>query len=38
MRKNFSKDITPETSDEWKKNSIGNRIRLIYEELKKSCL
>ena len=36
MRKNFSKDITPETSDEWKKNSIGNRIRLIYEELKKN--
>ena len=35
MRKNFSKDITPETSDEWKKKSINNRLNIIYEELKK---
>tara|TARA_Y100000590_G_scaffold457581_1_gene610527 strand:- start:24456 stop:24779 length:324 start_codon:yes stop_codon:yes gene_type:complete len=38
MKKNFSKVNTPETSDDWKKKTIKNRLEIIYQELKKNNL
>ena len=35
MKKNFSKDITPETSEDWKNKTVNNRIDIINQELKK---